>query len=103
MRRIGLGSILRAMQIACLALLVGLLPAVAAPRDDLDELLDGAEKAMQDSIDNLRQNESGRSLNDQSDSIQKLEAYQSLQKRASRTPPNTNLPTITSRDLENLL
>ncbi len=60
MRKLARVPVLRAMSIACLALLLGGLRRAAAPQDqDPDALLDGAEKAMQDAGDSLRQKESG--------------------------------------------
>src|ERR1700754_1563867 len=99
MRQLGRGSVLKAMSIACFVLLLGALPAMAAPQDlDPDALLDGAEKAMQDSSDSLRQKESGRSLSNQSDAIQKLEEYKRAEKRTS--PPDRFL---SQRDLDDLV
>jgi uncharacterized protein (TIGR02302 family) len=101
MRQLGRMSALKAMSIACLALLLGGVPAAAQQQGvDLDALLDGAEKAMQDSADNLKQKDSGRSLNNQADAIQKLEEY----KRGSeRNSANRDRSMITQRDLDDLV
>ena len=76
MRKLARVPVLKAMSIACLAFLLGSVTPVAAQLDqDPDALLDSAEKAMQESGDSLRQKESGKSLGNQSDAIQKLEEY----------------------------
>jgi uncharacterized protein (TIGR02302 family) len=101
MRQLGRVSVLKAMSIACFALLLGALPAAAAPQDvDPDALLDGAEKAMQDSADSLRKKESAPSLNNQADAIQKLEEYK---RAAEKGVSSRDRQFITQRDLEDLL
>ena len=83
MRKLARVPVLKAISIACLAFLLGGVSPVAAQQDqDVDALLDGAEKAMQDSGDSLRQKESGKSLNNQSDAIQKLEEYKRATERS---------------------
>jgi uncharacterized protein (TIGR02302 family) len=90
------------MSIACLAFLLGGLPSVAAQQDqDPDALLDSAEKAMQDSGDSLRQKESGRSLNNQSDAIQKLEEYKRATERSQSS--NRDRSVLTQRDLDEMV
>ncbi|MCP3370554.1 DUF4175 family protein [Bradyrhizobium cajani] len=102
MRKLARLPVLRAMSIACLAFLLGGLSPVAAQQDqDPDALLDSAEKAMQDSGDSLRQKESGRSLNNQSDAIQKLEEYKRATERSQSS--NRDRSVITQRDLDDLL
>jgi len=102
MRKLARVPVLKAMSIACLAFLLGGLPSVAAQQDqDPDALLDGAEKAMQDAGDNLRQKESGRSLSNQSDAIQKLEEYKRATERNQSS--NRDRSVITQRDLDDLL
>lgn len=97
-----LRSVLRAMSIACLAFLLGGVPPVAAQLDqDPDALLDSAEKAMQESGDSLRQKESGKSLSNQSDAIQKLEEYKRATERSQSSSRDRNV--ITQRDLDDLL
>lgn len=46
-----------------------------APQESLDELLDNAEKAMRDSVDNLKDKKTDGSLSNQSEAIQNLEKY----------------------------
>ncbi|OKO72738.1 DUF4175 family protein [Bradyrhizobium sp. AS23.2] len=102
MRKLGRVPVLKAMSIACLAFLLGGFPVVHAQQDqDPDALLDSAEKAMQDSGDSLRQKESGRSLNNQSDAIQKLEEYKRATERSQSS--NRDRSVITQRDLDDLL
>ncbi len=102
MRKLGRAPVLKAMSIACLAFLLGGFPVVHAQLDqDPDALLDSAEKAMQDSGDSLRQKESGRSLNNQSDAIQKLEEYKRATERSQSS--NRDRSVITQRDLDDLL
>jgi uncharacterized protein (TIGR02302 family) len=93
---------LRAISIACFAFLLGgLSPAIAQQDQDPDALLDSAEKAMQDSGDSLRQKESGKSLHNQSDAIQKLEDYKRATERSQSS--NRDRSVITQRDLDDLL
>jgi uncharacterized protein (TIGR02302 family) len=93
---------LKAISIACLAFLLGGVSPVAAQQDqDVDALLDSAEKAMQDSGDSLRQKESGKSLNNQSEAIQKLEDYKRATERSQSS--NRDRSVITQRDLDDLL
>lgn len=102
MRKLARVPVLRAISIACLAFLLGGLSPVAAQQDqDPDALLDSAEKAMQDSGDSLRQKESGKSLNNQSDAIQKLEEYKRATERSQSSSRDRNV--ITQRDLDDLL
>ncbi|MBR0840261.1 DUF4175 family protein [Bradyrhizobium liaoningense] len=102
MRKLARVPVLKAMSIACLAFLLGGLSPVAAQQDqDPDALLDSAEKAMQDSGDSLRQKESGRSLNNQSDAIQKLEEYKRATERSQSS--NRDRSVITQRDLDDFL
>ncbi|MFK4510737.1 DUF4175 domain-containing protein [Bradyrhizobium daqingense] len=102
MRKLARLPVLRAISIACLAFLLGgLSPAVAQQDQDPDALLDSAEKAMQDSGDSLRQKESGKSLNNQSDAIQKLEEYKRATERSQSS--NRDRSVITQRDLDDLL
>ncbi|MEZ2146975.1 DUF4175 family protein [Bradyrhizobium sp. DN5] len=102
MRKLARVPVLRAMSIASLAFLLGgLSPAAAQLDQDPDALLDGAEKAMQDSGDSLRQKESGKSLNNQSDAIQKLEEYKRATERSQSSSRDRNV--ITQRDLDELL
>ncbi|WP_439359723.1 DUF4175 family protein [Bradyrhizobium sp. DASA03007] len=102
MRKLARVPVLRAMSIASLAFLLGgLSPAAAQLDQDPDALLDGAEKAMQDSGDSLRQKESGKSLNNQSDAIQKLEEYKRATERSQSSSRDRNV--ITQRDLDDLL
>jgi uncharacterized protein (TIGR02302 family) len=79
----------------------GVSPVVAQQDQDVDALLDGAEKAMQDSGDSLRQKESGKSLNNQSDAIQKLEDYKRATEKSQSS--NRDRSVITQRDLDELL
>jgi len=102
MRKLARVPVLKAISIACLAFLLGGVSPVAAQQDqDVDALLDGAEKAMQDSGDSLRQKESGKSLNNQSDAIQKLEDYKRATERSQSS--NRDRSVITQRDLDDLL
>ncbi|RXG86235.1 DUF4175 family protein [Bradyrhizobium zhanjiangense] len=102
MRKLARVPVLRAMSIASLAFLLGSLSPAAAQLDqDPDALLDSAEKAMQDSGDSLRQKESGKSLNNQSDAIQKLEEYKRATERSQSSSRDRNV--ITQRDLDDLL
>src|SRR3954468_11796391 len=102
MRKLARVPVLKAISIACLAFLLGGVSPVAAQQDqDVDALLDGAEKAMQDSGDSLRQKESGRSLNNQSDAIQKLEDYKRATERSQSSSRDRSV--ITQRDLDELL
>ncbi|MBR0754869.1 DUF4175 family protein [Bradyrhizobium jicamae] len=103
MRKLAQAPLLKPIAIACFALLLGGAPARAAQQDqDLDELLDGAEKAMQDSGDSLRQKESGKSLNNQSDAISKLEEYKRL-KGTAQNNRDRDRRMLTERDLEDLV
>jgi len=102
MRKLARVPVLRAMSIASLTFLLGSLSPAAAQLDqDPDALLDSAEKAMQDSGDSLRQKESGKSLNNQSDAIQKLEEYKRATERSQSSSRDRNV--ITQRDLDDLL
>ncbi|MBR0740121.1 DUF4175 family protein [Bradyrhizobium liaoningense] len=102
MRKLARAPVLRAISIACFAfLLAGLSPASAQQDQDPDALLDSAEKAMQESGDSLRQKESGKSLNNQSDAIQKLEEYKRATERSQSS--NRDRSVITQRDLDDLL
>lgn len=102
MRKLARVPVLKAISIACLAFLLGGVSPVAAQQDqDVDALLDGAEKAMQDSGDSLRQKESGKSLNNQSEAIQKLEDYKRATERSQSS--NRDRSVITQRDLDDLL
>jgi len=105
MRKLARVPVLKAISIACLAclafLLGGVSPVAAQQDQDVDALLDGAEKAMQDSGDSLRQKESGKSLNNQSDAIQKLEDYKRATERSQSS--NRDRSVITQRDLDDLL
>ncbi|SEN98985.1 DUF4175 family protein [Bradyrhizobium sp. OK095] len=102
MRKLGRVPVLKAISIACLAFLLGGVSPVAAQQDqDVDALLDSAEKAMQDSGDSLRQKESGKSLNNQSEAIQKLEDYKRATERSQSS--NRDRSVITQRDLDDLL
>ncbi|QIO36528.1 DUF4175 family protein [Bradyrhizobium sp. 1(2017)] len=102
MRELARVPVLRAISIACFAfLLAGLSPAAAQQDQDPDALLDSAEKAMQESGDSLRQKESGKSLNNQSDAIQKLEEYKRATERSQSS--NRDRSVITQRDLDDLL
>ncbi|RTM07258.1 MAG: DUF4175 family protein [Bradyrhizobiaceae bacterium] len=102
MRKLARVPVLKAMSIACLALLLGgISPAVAQLDQDPDALLDSAEKAMQESGDSLRQKESGKSLGNQSDAIQKLEEYKRATERSQSSSRDRNV--ITQRDLDDLL
>ncbi|RZN11091.1 DUF4175 domain-containing protein [Bradyrhizobium genosp. SA-3] len=102
MRKLARVPVFKAMSIACLAFLLGGVSPVAAQLDqDPDALLDSAEKAMQDSGDSLRQKESGKSLNNQSDAIQKLEEYKRATERSQSSSRDRNV--ITQRDLDDLL
>ncbi|MBR0810231.1 MULTISPECIES: DUF4175 family protein [Bradyrhizobium] len=102
MRKLARVPVLKAMSIACLALLLGgVSPALAQQDLDPDALLDSAEKAMQDSGDSLRQKESGKSLNNQSDAIQKLEEYKRATERSQSSSRDRSV--ITQRDLDDLL
>ncbi|UPK26324.1 DUF4175 family protein [Bradyrhizobium sp. 195] len=102
MRKLARVPVWKAMSIACLAVLLGGVPPVAAQQDqDPDALLDSAEKAMQDSGDSLRQKESGKSLNNQSDAIQKLEEYKRATERSQSSSRDRSV--ITQRDLDDLL
>ncbi len=102
MRKLARLPVLRAISVACFAILFGgLSPAVAQQDQDPDALLDSAEKAMQDSGDSLRQKESGKSLNNQSDAIQKLEEYKRATERSQSS--NRDRSVITQRDLDDLL
>jgi len=102
MRKLARAPVLRAISIACFAfLLAGLSPAAAQQDQDPDALLDSAEKAMQESGDSLRQKESGKSLNNQSDAIQKLEEYKRATERSQSS--NRDRSVITQRDLDDLL
>ena len=103
MRKLVRTPIFKVIAIACFALLLGGVPARAAQQDqDLDELLDGAEKAMQDSGDSLRQKESGKSLNNQSDAISKLEEYKRL-KGTAQNNRDRDRRILSERDLEDLV
>src|SRR5262249_22620506 len=63
---------------------------------------DGAEKAMQDSGDNLKQRRSAPSLNNQSDAISKLEEYKrATERNMSTSRDRTRI--LTERDLDNLV
>ncbi|MCK1716196.1 DUF4175 family protein [Bradyrhizobium sp. 141] len=102
MRKLARVPVLKAISIACLAVLLGCVPPALAQQDqDPDALLDSAEKAMQDSGDSLRQKESGKSLNNQSDAIQKLEEYKRATERSQSS--NRDRSVITQRDLDDLL
>lgn len=102
MRKLARVPVWKAMSIACLAVLLGGVPPVAAQQDqDPDALLDSAEKAMQDSGDSLRQKEPGKSLNNQSDAIQKLEEYKRATERSQSSSRDRSV--ITQRDLDDLL
>ncbi|UPK34999.1 DUF4175 family protein [Bradyrhizobium sp. 186] len=102
MRKLGRVPVLQAMSIACLAILLGGLPAVAAQQDqDPDALLDSADKAMQDAGDSLRQKEPGRSLNNQSDAIRKLEEYKRATEKSQSSSRDRSV--ITQRDLDELV
>lgn len=102
MRKLARVPVLKAMSIACLALLLGgVSPAAAQLDQDPDALLDSAEKAMQESGDSLRQKESGKSLGNQSDAIQKLEEYKRATERSQSSSRDRNV--ITQRDLDDLL
>ena len=102
MRKLARMPVLKAMSIACLALLLGgVSPAAAQLDQDPDALLDSAEKAMQESGDSLRQKESGKSLGNQSDAIQKLEEYKRATERSQSSSRDRNV--ITQRDLDDLL
>ncbi|UPJ58132.1 DUF4175 family protein [Bradyrhizobium sp. 192] len=102
MRKLARAPVLKAMSIACLALLLGgVWPAAAQLDQDPDALLDSAEKAMQESGDSLRQKESGKSLGNQSDAIQKLEEYKRATERSQSSSRDRNV--ITQRDLDDLL
>ncbi|MCK1732736.1 DUF4175 family protein [Bradyrhizobium sp. 138] len=102
MRKLARVPVLKAMSIACLAVLLGGVPPALAQQDqDPDALLDSAEKAMQDSGDSLRQKESGKSLNNQSDAIQKLEDYKRATERSQSSSRDRSV--ITQRDLDDLL
>ena len=102
MRKLARVPVLKAMSIACLAFLLGSITPVAAQLDqDPDALLDSAEKAMQESGDSLRQKESGKSLGNQSDAIQKLEEYKRATERSQSSSRDRNV--ITQRDLDDLL
>ncbi|MCJ9735255.1 DUF4175 family protein [Bradyrhizobium sp. PRIMUS42] len=102
MRKLARVPVLKAMSIACLAVLLGgVSPVAAQQHQDPDALLDSAEKAMQDSGDSLRQKESGKSLNNQSDAIQKLEEYKRATERSQSSSRDRSV--ITQRDLDDLL
>ena len=102
MRKLARVPVFKAIPIACLALLLGgISPAAAQLDQDPDALLDSAEKAMQDSGDSLRQKESGKSLGNQSDAIQKLEEYKRATERSQSSNRDRNV--ITQRDLDELL
>ncbi|AWL99050.1 DUF4175 family protein [Bradyrhizobium amphicarpaeae] len=102
MRKLVPVPVLKAMSIACLALLLGgVSPAAAQLDQDPDALLDSAEKAMQEAGDSLRQKESGKSLSNQSDAIQKLEEYKRATERSQSSSRDRNV--ITQRDLDDLL
>ncbi|MBR0708181.1 DUF4175 family protein [Bradyrhizobium liaoningense] len=102
MRKLARAPVFRAISIACLAFLLGgVSPAAAQLDQDPDALLDSAEKAMQDSGDSLRQKESGKSLSNQSDAIQKLEEYKRATERSQSSSRDRNV--ITQRDLDELL
>ncbi|EJN13299.1 hypothetical protein PMI42_03323 [Bradyrhizobium sp. YR681] len=102
MRKLGRAPVLKAISIACLAFLLGGVSPVAAQQDqDVDALLDGAEKAMQDSGDSLRQKESGKSLSNQSDAIQKLEEYKRATERSQSSSRDRS--TLTQRDLDEMV
>ncbi|MHC2622696.1 uncharacterized protein (TIGR02302 family) [Bradyrhizobium huanghuaihaiense] len=102
MRKLARVPVFKAISIACLAVLLGgVSPAAAQLDQDPDALLDSAEKAMQDSGDSLRQKESGKSLSNQSDSIQKLEEYKRATERSQSSSRDRNV--ITQRDLDELL
>ncbi|TFV36024.1 DUF4175 family protein [Bradyrhizobium frederickii] len=102
MRKLARVPVLKAMSIACLAFLLGgVSPVVAQQDQDPDALLDSAEKAMQESGDSLRQKESGKSLSNQSDAIQKLEEYKRATERSQSSSRDRSV--ITQRDLDDLL
>ncbi|MBR0783992.1 DUF4175 family protein [Bradyrhizobium iriomotense] len=102
MRKLARVPVFKAISIACLAFLLGgVSPAAAQLDQDPDALLDSAEKAMQDSGDSLRQKESGKSLSNQSDAIQKLEEYKRATERSQSSSRDRNV--ITQRDLDELL
>ncbi|MCK1598549.1 DUF4175 family protein [Bradyrhizobium sp. 164] len=102
MRKLARVPVLKAMSIACVALLLcGVSPVAAQLDQDPDALLDSAEKAMQESGDSLRQKESGKSLSNQSDAIQKLEEYKRATERSQSSSRDRNV--ITQRDLDDLL
>ncbi|WP_439370649.1 DUF4175 family protein [Bradyrhizobium sp. PMVTL-01] len=102
MRKLARLPVFKAISIACFALLLGgVSPAAAQLDQDPDALLDSAEKAMQDSGDSLRQKESGKSLGNQSDAIQKLEEYKRATERSQSSSRDRNV--ITQRDLDELL
>ena len=102
MRKLARVPVFKAIPIACLALLLGGISQAAAQLgQDPDALLDSAEKAMQDSGDSLRQKESGKSLGNQSDAIQKLEEYKRATERSQSSNRDRNV--ITQRDLDELL
>ncbi|WFU24080.1 DUF4175 family protein [Bradyrhizobium sp. CB1717] len=102
MRKLARVPVFKAISIACLAVLLGgVSPAAAQLDQDPDALLDSAEKAMQDSGDSLKQKESGKSLSNQSDAIQKLEEYKRATERSQSSSRDRNV--ITQRDLDELL
>lgn len=102
MRKLARVPVLKAMSIACVALLLcGVSPVAAQLDQDPDALLDSAEKAMQESGDSLRQKESGKSLSNQSDAIQKLEEYKRATEHSQSSSRDRNV--ITQRDLDDLL
>ena len=102
MRKLARVPVLQAISVACLAFLLGSVTPVVAQQDqDPDALLDSAEKAMQESGDSLRQRESGKSLSNQSDAIQKLEEYKRATERSQSSSRDRSV--ITQRDLDDLL
>lgn len=70
--------VIRAALIAAVMLCAPALSTVASAQgsqESLDELLDNAEKAMRDSVDNLKDKKTDGSLSNQSEAIQNLEKY----------------------------
>ena len=71
----GGGLAICAALILAIALCMPVFSTAAKAQEALDELLENAEKAMQDSADNLNNKKTDGSLRKQSEAIQNLEKY----------------------------
>jgi uncharacterized protein (TIGR02302 family) len=71
----GCGRAMVAALILAIALCAPAFSTAAKAQEALDELLENAERAMRDSVDNLKSKKTDGSLSNQSEAIQNLEKY----------------------------